>query len=170
MEQCLLEWTVDGHQVVKKVHYRSDLYWGGFVNRSPEVIVELNLRNGYSYTLLPSQSASIEQTWRRLEGEALQGAKGMGMAGSHRSEGMLLIAGDGVESGRLNQACMWDIAPTILAEMGEEIPLYMDGKGLLSTGIRRSQMDPITDLEPPQTMSRARQHALRQRLQRLGYL
>ena len=39
---------------VKSVQYRDDVYSGAMVHKSPELILELNLREGYTYTLLPS--------------------------------------------------------------------------------------------------------------------
>ena len=94
LRQDLLSWTVDGHHPVRSVFYREDVYSGQMTHKSPELILELNLRDGYTYTLLPSVRAEDNQTWRRFTPEEYQGGKGLGMNGSHRQFGVLILSGD----------------------------------------------------------------------------
>ena len=65
LEADLATWEVDGHRVVKSVSTREELYSGACVSDSPDVILELNLRDDYSYTLLPSLRVPSGTTWRR---------------------------------------------------------------------------------------------------------
>jgi len=52
--------------------------------------------------------------------------------GDHELYGILVMAGPSIKSvARLKEACIIDIAPTILKLMGLEIPVYMNGKPLL---------------------------------------
>jgi predicted AlkP superfamily phosphohydrolase/phosphomutase len=166
---CLGAWEVDGQRVLKALHYREDIYWGDHVERSPELVLELALREGYSYTLLPSISGP-GPSWEKLHGSALQGAKGVGMNGSHRQQGILLFAGNGVAQGLHEEAQMFDIAPSILNAMGAGVPGHMDGQVLWGSEPMRQpgriQMPPGPRLH----LGRAGQEALRGRLQRLGYL
>jgi len=168
LRDCLLSWEVDGHRAVERVHYREDLYHGSCVLRSPEVVLELALRDGYSYTLLSSGRVPRGQTWERLEGSALRGAKGNGMSGSHRQHGVLFFSGNGVPRASLDEAQMWDIAPSILHSMGESIPTHMDGRALWGEPEAREPLGwragPSLALEDEQ------RDALRGRLQKLGYL
>ena len=50
---------------------------------------------------------------------------------NHAFEGLYLLAGDGVEPGPGPERDLRDIAPTILALLGEEIPVEMEGRSLL---------------------------------------
>ncbi len=170
LTDILKGWEVDGHRVVKAIHRREDLYWGDHVHRSAELVLELNLREGYSYTLLPSARACRGQTWERLEGDALHGAKGTGMNGSHRQYGVLLVAGDGIASRRLGEAQMWDIAPTLLQALQVNIPGHMDGQSLFETPrASAAWVERGSDVRPHK-LTRQEESALQSRLQRLGYL
>ena len=127
LQADLATWEVDGHQVVKSVSTREELYSGPCVGDSPDVIIELNLRDDYSYTLLPSLRVPTGTTWRKLEPAEYVGGKGLGMNGTHRQYGLLSLWGSGVSAGVHVAAGMPDIAPTILHLMGEAIPDHMDG-------------------------------------------
>ena len=167
----LLGWTVDGHHPVAKVEYREDLYQGEQVHRSPELIVELNLREGYSYTLLPSIRAEKGQTFRKLLPEEFQGGKGLGMNGSHRQHGVLIVSSDSIQQ-RTITADMADIAPTILYCLGLEIPSYMEGRVL--NVFKHSKSILKVDYHPTATVvqknSKGDHNAIRRRLEQLGYL
>jgi arylsulfatase A-like enzyme len=53
------------------------------------------------------------------------------MNGSHRPEGVLIVAGPGTQRGvRLEQAHIVDVAPTLLHLLGAELPGHMDGRVL----------------------------------------
>jgi len=169
------EWTVDGHKVVDRVHTREELYDGPCVSDSPELIMELNVRDGYSYTLLPSARAQAGQTWRSLEPHEYPGGKGLGMNGTHRQHGVLTLWGKGVTAGAKVAAGMPDIAPTLLHLMGEPVPAHMDGQ-VLTAALDESgpvvERADAEDTSPSQPTSATAQEAeaIRQRLERLGYL
>jgi predicted AlkP superfamily phosphohydrolase/phosphomutase len=52
---------------------------------------------------------------------------------NHAFEGLYVLAGDGVEPGPGPERDLRDIAPTILALLGEEIPAEMEGRSLIAT-------------------------------------
>jgi len=53
------------------------------------------------------------------------------MSGHHRPDGIVILAGEGIESGTsLERANIMDLAPTILYAMGVPIPSDMDGRVL----------------------------------------
>ncbi|RME25851.1 MAG: hypothetical protein D6798_08030, partial [Deltaproteobacteria bacterium] len=171
----LLQWQVDGHRPVVAVHRREDLYRGPRVARSADLVVELALRDGYTYTLLPSLQAAPGQTWRRLHPDEYVGGKGLGMNGSHRPEGLLLLWGRGVEPGPIESAGVEDVAPTLLSLAGEPVPGWFDGRPLLSPGSpRAAPVPPSAESGPGPSRPRATRPdeaaAIRQRLERLGYL
>ncbi len=167
----LLSWRVDGQAPVSKVEHRDSLYSGSQVHRSPELILTLNLRDGYTYTLLPSVRVDKGVTWKRLDPSEFQGGKGLGMNGSHRQHGVILLSGDNVIPKRI-YADMADIAPTILQAIGAVIPSYMEGKVL--DIFQESLPKRMVEYEPSKgstTANSAKEHnAIRRRLEQLGYL
>ena len=175
--QDLLEWEVDGQKPIRRVHYRDDIYDGAAVEKSPEVILELNLRDNYSYTLLPSSRSRKGETWRKLNPEELMGGKGFGMNGSHRQHGVLLLAGEGIrpsnESDLNRIPRMQDIMPTILAAMGQKIPSHCDGEVLVDLfhtppTVQRFSWREQSDASV--NLSNDEHEAIKKRLEGLGYL
>lgn len=174
LRACLLGWEIDGEKVVSSIYHRDDLYVGAVCHRSPELIVELAMPKGATYTLLPSNRAKKGQTWRYLAPEEWQGGKGLGMNGSHRQYGVLILAGKDMVSGTVD-ARMEDIVPTLLFAMGNAVPSYMDGRVLRE--IMHVQRDIVYEdgvLQSKSTtnasMNSAETDAIRRRLEGLGYL
>lgn len=169
----LLDWEVEGQRVVTAVHRREDLYEGPATGLSPDLVLDLALRDGYSYTLLPSGRAAPGQSFRRLSPDEHVGGKGLGMNGSHRQHGLLLLSGAGVKAGAEVAAGMPDIAPTLLHLMGEAIPAHMDGRviGEALTDAAPIRSAPAAAAPTPATpASGAEADAIRRRLEKLGYL
>jgi len=175
LREILAEWTVDGHRVVDSVHTREELYDGDCVSDSPELIIELALRDNYSYTLLPSARAQPGETWRLLNEDEHAGGKGLGMNGTHRQHGVLALWGKGVHAGARLEAGMPDIAPTLLHLMGEAVPGHMDGRvltealeaSLAEVAHAKPEAAPVT---APTSATAEEAEAIRKRLERLGYL
>ena len=173
LTSLLMEWEVDGHRVVKAVHTREDLYEGSCVDDSPDLILELHERDGYTYTLLPSARVPAGTTWRVLQPDEHAGGKGLGMNGSHRQFGVLGLWGEGVRQGVSVQAGMPDIAPTVLKLLGEPIPAHMDGRVIdeaLAIDEPTQAAEASVEQRAPVSASEAEAEAIRQRLARLGYL
>jgi predicted AlkP superfamily phosphohydrolase/phosphomutase len=171
LREQLLAWEVDGHHPIEKVYRREEIYTGEAVHLSPEIILGLGLRDGYSYTLLPSHRAQGD--WRVLEPCEYVGGKGLGMNGSHRQFGLLGLWGSGVASGKVISAGMEDIAPTLLHLMGEPIPGHMDGRLLseaLQSGGEATYGRFDGQLQGVKEASEKESAAIRDRLERLGYL
>ncbi len=173
LRALLLAWEVDGQRVVEAVHTREALYTGPCVERSPDLVLELALREGYSYTLLPSLRAPPGRTWRRLEAHELVGGKGLGMNGSHRPDGLLLLWGRGIRPGAAVSASVQDIAPTLLHLLGQPAPQHMDGAVLREALVQASPQARVAwaaESAAEQSTGLAESQAIRQRLERLGYL
>jgi predicted AlkP superfamily phosphohydrolase/phosphomutase len=173
LENLLKSWQVDGHHPVGSISTREQLYEGPCVKDSPEIIIDLELRDGYSYTLLPSARVPKGTTWRILEPHEYPGGKGLGMNGTHRQHGVLALWGEGVAAGVQVDAGMPDIAPTLLHLMGEAIPDHMDGR-VLSEALRANHSPVVTPSvtvpRSPASATDAESAAIRERLERLGYL
>jgi len=55
----------------------------------------------------------------------------VGMSGHHRPDGMVILAGQGIQAGvALQEANIMDLAPTILYAMDLPVPADMDGRVL----------------------------------------
>jgi len=171
----LLDWRVDGHAPVVAVHRREEIYSGPWVERSADLVLELALRDGYAYTLLPSLQSSHGRTWRRLQPDEHAGGKGLGMNGSHRPDGLLLLWGRGVVPGPVEGARVEDVAPTLLSLSGEAVPTWFDGRSVLEGERGRRASAAGTERAGgrstgPRATLPDEAAAIRRRLERLGYL
>src|SRR5439155_272209 len=116
-----------GRPVVGGVWRREELYAGPFVERAPDLVLELALVDGYSRSCLPS--AGPGPALRRLAPAEHGGGKGRGMNGAHRPDGLFVLAGAGVRpAGALGPADIVDVLPTLLALAGEPVPGGLDGR------------------------------------------
>ncbi len=98
--------------------------------------------------------------------------------GTHSPEGIIAISGPGAAKGRVENAVLDDVAPTVLYAMGLPIPKDMDGRVLVEgfTSAHRAA-NPInwesenTEVEvAPQRLSREEETIIEDRLKALGYL
>jgi len=98
------------------------------------------------------------------------------LEGTHRLDGVFAACGPGVARGRTVRAHIADIAPTLLAGLGQRVPKDMDGE------VIRALFDrPINvEFEPPQKrrvddretaiLSEAQMEEVANRLGDLGYM
>ena len=169
----LLGWEENGQKVVRRVHRREDIYSGSAVDWAPDLVIELNEVAGYTYTLLPSARVPKGQTWRRLEPSEHAGGKGLGMNGSHRQHGVMVLWGEGVLPGKKVDADMADCLPTLFAVMGHAIPEWWEGRVLRSalTGVKAVWVEGNAPASPTERSLGAEDaQELEERLRSLGYL
>ena len=92
-----------GAPVVKKAHRREDLYSGPETAAAPDLLLEMAFEESgtgeYSYNCLPSGGMGGD-CFRLLDEGELTGAKGAGMNGSHRKEGIFYLRGPDMVSHR----------------------------------------------------------------------
>jgi len=107
-----------GQRVVDRVHRREEIYSGPLVEKAPDLVLQ-------------------SRNWEYMAfGHADFGASHVvepvvGMSGHHRPDGVVMLAGQGIEAGvELEGANITDLAPTILYAMGIPIPSDMDGRVL----------------------------------------
>lgn len=168
----LLAWRdpLGGEPVVRRAWCREEIYHGPHVETAPDLVLQLNTPGGYSYVGLPSGGRGGDPVVR-LDGEALCGGKLRGMSGSHRPDGLFVVAGDGVAPGRFDAAQIADLAPTVLALCGLPVPAGLDGRCLPcvadGAGTAAHGTAPVA-VETP--YDGAQERALRASLERLGYL
>jgi SAM-dependent methyltransferase len=96
----LLDWKLpDGAKVVARARRREEVYAGPFVERAPDVVVELALDAGHGLSLVPTPWRSgLLSSVRTLDDASLAGGRGRGLNGTHRPEGVLLAVGPGREA------------------------------------------------------------------------
>ena len=154
LQRGLESWTP-----IRKVFRRDELYAGDFVDRAPDLVIELALEDGYSHSCLRSRGGP---SFRRMAPEEHLGGKEHGMNGNHRPSGVLFLSKPTVAGA----ARLEDVAPTVLAELGVAAP-PMDGAPLLGAG---STTGVTGDAHEDQPYSKEQAQAVEARLRALGYL
>ncbi len=167
----VLRHPVTGRRLVERALRREEVYWGPFVGRVPDILLELALDEGYSYSCLRSPARSKGPFVRSLQG--VEGARGRGMNGSHRPEGFFVLSGEGVRLGKCQfTPHLVDFAPTLLALLGITPSVGMDGRVLeeiLSAPEPHPVPVAVTGEETPSAAQGWEGTAFR-RLRDLGYL
>jgi len=93
--ESLLDWKLpSGGPVVRRALRREEVHQGPFVDRAPDVVVELALEEGHGLSLVPTPWSEGGRhgegipSVRVLERHDLGGGRGRGMNGTHRSDGI----------------------------------------------------------------------------------
>jgi len=117
-----------GAPVMARAWPREELYHGAALDDAPDIILEPALDRGYACTVLASGGRPGESLRRLTPAERL-GAKGGSMNGSHRPQGVLILAGAGIRPGvPVGEPCLLDVAPTLLTLLDVPVPEYADGR------------------------------------------
>ncbi len=161
-----------GAPLVQHAWKREELYRGPWVHLAPDIIIEPALDRGYSVTFLGSGGRDGPAV-RQLSPAERIGAKGGSMNGSHRPQGILILAGNGVRAGRLERAALADIAPTILAVLGLPLPPDLDGQVLRQAFrpgfLLEAPGEPAGEAGPAQPYSPEEESRVQEQLRGLGY-
>jgi predicted AlkP superfamily phosphohydrolase/phosphomutase len=164
LERCLLAWRdpVDGAPIVRRLRSREEVFVGPCADRAPDFLLELERPSGYSYNVLPSRPGGPSTA--RVPRASWSGAKGAGMAGSHREDGIYLLALPELEPGeeRLDIA---GLLPRWLEAQG----LRLDSEPSVGTELHGSAIGAAAG-EPTRGTSLPEASALADRLRKLGYL
>lgn len=117
-----LENPLTKERLVDKVFLRDELYWGEYVDQSPDLIIWPK-ENKYRIQ---------KRVFRKGKGKravAIKKRKGVETSGTHRLEGILLARGPGIrKSTVVPQSYIYDLFPSILYAMDLDIPSDLDGK------------------------------------------
>jgi predicted AlkP superfamily phosphohydrolase/phosphomutase len=163
-----------GQALIAHAWRREQIYHGGAIESAPDIVLEPALDRGYAYTYLSSHGQP--GPWLRTLAPAERlGAKGGSMNGSHRPEGIWILAGAGVQpAGQVAGAEIIDVAPTLLHLLGVPLPGHFEGRALTEapTPEDRRQLSPgVTDLvQAPLPYSADQAAVVGRRLHWLGYL
>lgn len=115
----------DGERIVAAVHRREDLFEGPQLDKVPDLLVEFDEYAWLGKGNLKSRSDSI---WDRIE---IEPGSEHSYVGSHRHEGLVVLAGPSMQSGVKLSAGIQDVAPTLLYLLDEPVPTELEGRILL---------------------------------------
>lgn len=162
----------NGQRVVSAVHRREALFEGPWLSRAPDLLVDLELDDGYSYNLMPSASAAADcGSWRKLDATEHIGKKGRSLPGSHRPEGFFAMSGPRVRAAGRIESHIADATASLLARLELGVPTSFSGRVLWEALVTQSE-DTSTLPEMPLEPTRSRRDSSRveKRLRALGYL
>lgn len=120
-----------GACLVEKAYRREEIYSGPFLTEAADVIPKWAIHNnqslGFRLSLRSPDGAWAARLDAQRPGSPLYPRK----FSSHRDDGIFVANGPGVRQGKaVAHARIIDIAPTVLALLGVEIPHDMDGRVL----------------------------------------
>jgi predicted AlkP superfamily phosphohydrolase/phosphomutase len=170
-ESALALRSPSGDPIVAAVHRREDLYDGPELGKIPDLIVEFR---DYAWLGKGTMTRS-ESIWDSI---SIAPNTAASYQGSHRYEGIVVLAGPSVRPGIIPAAEILDIAPTMLYLLEEPIPTELEGR-LLAEAIEPTLLDrrPPEDMEqdalalPSKRMYDEQGAAeVEERLRNLGYL
>ncbi len=121
LERALLDWRdpIGGQRIVRAVHPRERWMPGPCVDRAADLFLELEEVAGCTWNVLPSRPGDPPVAW--LPRGAWRGAKGMGMSGSHRQEGVFVLRTPGTDPG-IGALAIEDLLPRWARDAGVDLP------------------------------------------------
>jgi predicted AlkP superfamily phosphohydrolase/phosphomutase len=131
--------TPEGERLVAAVHRREELYDGPELEKIPDLVVEFR---DYAWLGKGNLTERTPSIWDHV---TIRAHPSQTYAGSHRTEGVFVLAGPSGRAGAEVDAGILDVAPTLLYLLGEPIPAALEGR-LLSEAL-----DPgLLDARPPE--------------------
>ena len=109
--------TSHGHQVAPAPKRKEEIYRGAYLNEAPDIMAFPG-GNGHFFSYQYRERSPV------LSPNPF-------ISGTHRPEGIFVIAGDGIVKGkRLEMHEIIDVAPTVYYLMGVPIPSGLDGRAI----------------------------------------
>lgn len=116
-----LRHPITNELVLETIHKKEDLYEGAQTDNAPDLILEPRREDERVHVVL---DGSLEVGDRWIVDSAAP------YTANHALNGILIAHGKGIKEGKINHASIIDIAPTVLAMLGDPIPRWMDGQVL----------------------------------------
>ena len=146
-------------KVVDRVYKREEIYHGPYVKFAPDLLLVLK-EGGY----LAQKEIYAGSLFRYANKTT----------GTHRLEGIFIAAGSGIKKGkRISKLHVTDIAPTVLALLGQPIPLDMDGqvlKEIMADGLIVRYENISSHTKTKEGISSKEEEEIKETLRNLGYL
>jgi hypothetical protein len=111
-----LQDPANGRYVVRDAYRREEIYSGAHLSAAPDIILVLDPRYRGERSLLTKTVVSQHRVQDTL------------WSGTHREEGIFMLAGPGIANAQINPHRIWDVSPTILYLLEVPIPSDMDGE------------------------------------------
>jgi predicted AlkP superfamily phosphohydrolase/phosphomutase len=149
---------LEAWEPVRKAWRREELYAGAHVERAPDIVLELALDDGYSYSCLRSRGGA---PLRQAEAYEYLGGKERGMNGNHRPTGVFFLS----EATSRERMSLLDVAPTVYSALNVAAP-PVEGASLLDGAARR---DGEALSSTPEPYTPEQEAVVAERLRGLGY-
>ncbi|MFW2389076.1 MAG: alkaline phosphatase family protein [Polyangiales bacterium] len=159
-----------GAPVFRDVTPRDELFEGPYLDRAPDLLLDLHLDEGYSYNLMPSAGAGAP--FRRLAEHERLGKKGRSLPGSHRSHGFMALAGPTIRAYGRVDAHIADLSATLLRRLDVSVPPTFKGRVLweaLDSG-RGASTQTLPEPRPFRPGATRNEGLVESRLRALGYI
>ena len=152
----------DGRPLVTQLIMREEVYHGPYAQYGPDIHLVLDDYNVIAYPLFATNGEILTEQIR-------------GDSGCHRREGIFIMQGMGIRPQLvLDSADILDVAPTIMALLGEAVPTVMDGRVLRAAWIVAPELHYTESAETEKAegvgMSEEESAEITARLKSLGYL
>ena len=175
-----------GRPVFRDVIPREELFDGPYIDRAPDLLLELDLDEGYSYNVMPSEppkgasaapwrqsrSTGPPPAFRKLAPHEHLGKKGRSLPGSHRSHGFMTLTGPSIRSHGRIDAHIADLSATLLHRLDLAVPSAFQGRvlweALEETGA--GQATALPDVSQVRRRTRTNEGLVESRLRALGYI
>jgi predicted AlkP superfamily phosphohydrolase/phosphomutase len=177
-------WT--GKPLFRDIVPREELFEGPYLERAPDLLVDLAFDGDYSYNLMPSEppkpasvapwrrnrAAAEPRPFRRLAPEEYLGKKGRSLPGSHRSHGFMSLAGPKIRSGGRIEAHIADLSATLLQRLGVSVPTSFMGRVLWEALNEADEgaSRPLPDVSQVRQRNEPNEALVESRLRALGYI
>jgi predicted AlkP superfamily phosphohydrolase/phosphomutase len=112
-----------GKPIVQSIVRAGQVFEGDHLDMLPDIMVQ------WQYSPVHERRAVHSPRYGTIP-FPLPGRNPDGRSGNHRYQGMLIAAGEGIKSGNISNGHILDLAPTILALLGQPVPADMEGKPL----------------------------------------
>ncbi|MFT4572175.1 MAG: putative AlkP superfamily phosphohydrolase/phosphomutase [Candidatus Binatia bacterium] len=166
-----------GRPIVARLRRREEIYSGPFLERLPDLILELEPIDGYVPACGSSRGGAERATIRSMTSDEASGAKGTFMSGAHDACGVCVLAGPGSVPSATDSLSIEEAGATALAMAGVGWPGAPFARPIASVaavaaGDTRSSTAtaPQASAPDPQPYDEAGEREVRERLRALGYL
>jgi predicted AlkP superfamily phosphohydrolase/phosphomutase len=164
----------DGEPIVAAVHRREDLFEGPHIDKVPDLLIEFA---EYAWLGKGNVKKRADTIWDRIEIEP--GSEHV-YVGSHRHEGLFVLAGPSAGQAPRTLAEIHDVAPTVLYLLGEPLPSALEGR-ILAEALEPTLLDSrppeyaegeleLAGAAPESSYSEGEADEIEARLRGLGYL